>query len=174
MQTFMAGKGLIQHVDCCCGEGTLQSVKRTDLFRIQNRVTHLQAGGVGSLRLPVSFRQTHSHVAHQALCNKHTSACFSNYYYYYTLFLTKTRCVCRQAAVKAAEILPLDGLARFKQDPINRGHGVQYLHRPPPPGAIFFSNTARQMMRHQDMVANPGNNHICNWERGNPSSVRFC
>ena len=34
----------------------------------------------------------------------------------------EARCVCRQAAVKAAKILPLVGLARSKQDPINRGH----------------------------------------------------
>jgi hypothetical protein len=35
----------------------------------------------------------------------------------------EARCVCRQAAVKAAKFLPLVGLARSKQDPINRGHG---------------------------------------------------
>ncbi len=58
-----------------------------------------------------------------------------NYYYYYTLFLPKARCVCRQAAVKAAKFLPLDGLARSKQGPINHGHGAQYLYRPPPAGA---------------------------------------
>ena len=29
--------------------------------------------------------------------------------------------------VKAAKFLPLVGLARSKQDPINRGHGAQYL-----------------------------------------------
>jgi hypothetical protein len=44
-------------------------------------------------------------------------------------------CVFRQAAVKAAKILPLVGRARSKQDPINRGHGAQYLDRPPPAGA---------------------------------------
>ena len=48
-----------------------------------------------------------------------------NYCYYYTLSCQK---VCRQAAVKAAKILPLDGLARSKQDPINRGHGAQYIY----------------------------------------------
>ena len=37
--------------------------------------------------------------------------------------------------LKAAAILPLVGLARSKQDPINRGHGAQYLYRPPPAGA---------------------------------------
>ena len=29
--------------------------------------------------------------------------------------------------VKAAKFLPLVGLARSKLDPINRGHGAQYL-----------------------------------------------
>ena len=29
--------------------------------------------------------------------------------------------------VKAAKCLPLDGLARSKQDPINSGHGAQHL-----------------------------------------------
>ncbi len=37
--------------------------------------------------------------------------------------------------VKAAKFLPLVGLARSKQDPINRGHGAQDLYRPPPAGA---------------------------------------
>ncbi len=40
--------------------------------------------------------------------------------------------------LKAAAILPLLGLARFKQDPINRGHGAQYLCRPPPARAIYW------------------------------------
>ena len=61
------------------------------------------------------------------------------YYYYYTLFLPEARCVCRQAAVKAAKILPLDGLARSKQDPINRGHGAQYLYHPPPARAQGYT-----------------------------------
>ena len=39
---------------------------------------------------------------------------------------------CRQAAVKAAKFRPLVRLARSKQDPINRGHGAQFLHSPPP------------------------------------------
>ena len=43
-------------------------------------------------------------------------------------------CVCRQAAAEAAKILPLVGLARSKQDPINRGHGAQYLTGPRQPG----------------------------------------
>ena len=51
----------------------------------------------------------------------------------------EARCVCRQAAVKAAKILPLVGLARSKQDPINRGHGAQYLYRPPPAGANIYN-----------------------------------
>ena len=34
--------------------------------------------------------------------------------------------------VKAAKFLPFVGLARSKQDPINRGHGAQYLYRFPP------------------------------------------
>ena len=38
--------------------------------------------------------------------------------------------------LKAATIPPLVGLARSKQDPINRGHGAQYLYRPPPAGSI--------------------------------------
>ena len=50
-------------------------------------------------------------------------------------FCLEARCVCRQAAVKAAKILPLVGLARSKQDPISRGHGAQYLYRLPPAGA---------------------------------------
>ncbi len=46
-----------------------------------------------------------------------------------TLFPPEARCVCRQAACKGYKILILDGLAIFKQDPINRGHGAQYLYR---------------------------------------------
>ena len=41
----------------------------------------------------------------------------------------------RPADRKAAKFLPLVGLARSKQDPVNRrGHGSQYLYRPPPAG----------------------------------------
>ena len=46
--------------------------------------------------------------------------------------------------VKAAKCLPLVGLAKSKQDPINRGHGAQYLNCPPPaagPGAIVSSSS---------------------------------
>ena len=50
----------------------------------------------------------------------------------YTLSCLEARCVCRDAAVKAAKILPLVGLASSKQDPINPGHVAQYLYRPPP------------------------------------------
>ena len=39
--------------------------------------------------------------------------------------------------VKAAKFLPLVGLARSKHDPINRGHGAQYLYRPPPAEAFI-------------------------------------
>ena len=55
--------------------------------------------------------------------------------FYYTLFLLEARCVCRQAAVKAAKFLPPDGVARSKQDPINCGHGAQYLCHHQPAGA---------------------------------------
>ena len=59
--------------------------------------------------------------------------------FHYMLSLPEARCVCRQATVKAARIPPLVGLARSKQDPINRGHGAQYLYRPPPAGTTFRS-----------------------------------
>ena len=39
---------------------------------------------------------------------------------------------CKQAAVKGCHNPPLVGLAISKQDPTNRGHGAQYLYRPPP------------------------------------------
>ena len=48
----------------------------------------------------------------------------------------EARCACRQAAVKAAQILPLVGLARSKQDPITRGHGAQYYTAPRQPGPV--------------------------------------
>ena len=56
------------------------------------------------------------------------------------IILTRFSCQ-RQGAsadklhVKAAKFPPLVELARFKQDPINRGRGAQYLYRPPPAGA---------------------------------------
>lgn len=53
-----------------------------------------------------------------------------------TIYIIKC-CSCRKRQcasadklqAKAAEILPLVGLARPKQDPINYGHGAQYLLR---------------------------------------------
>ena len=48
--------------------------------------------------------------------------------------------------LKAATILPLVGLARTKQDPINRGHGAQYLYRPPP-GYITSNQSQTSGMR---------------------------
>ena len=39
--------------------------------------------------------------------------------------------------VEAAKCLPLVGLARSKQDPINRGHGAQYLYRPPTSQSLY-------------------------------------
>lgn len=41
----------------------------------------------------------------------------------------------KKLQLKAADILPLDGLARFKQDPINRGYCAQ--NRPPPAVALL-------------------------------------
>ena len=41
--------------------------------------------------------------------------------------------------------LPLDGLARSKQDPINRGQGAQYLYRPPPAGANLEYSPAQNL-----------------------------
>ena len=49
----------------------------------------------------------------------------------------------QQAATKAVTILPFDGVARSKQDPINRGHGAQYLYRPPPAGAHNNNNNPK-------------------------------
>ena len=59
------------------------------------------------------------------------------------LFITCFSCQSRQGAsadkvqVKAAKVLPLVGLARSKQDPINYGHGAQYLYCLPPAGARY-------------------------------------
>ena len=59
------------------------------------------------------------------------------FYYCYKLFLPKGTYVLQTSCnLKAATILPLVGLARFKQDPINRGHGALYLYRPPPAGTV--------------------------------------
>ena len=51
----------------------------------------------------------------------------------------EARCVSRQAAVKAAKILPLVGLAGSKQDPVNRGHGAQSYTAPRQPGPLLFA-----------------------------------
>ncbi len=58
------------------------------------------------------------------------------------IIIVITRFSCRRQGasadklhVKAAKFLLLLGLARSKQDAINRGHGAQYVHRPPPAGA---------------------------------------
>ena len=61
------------------------------------------------------------------------------YYNYYTLFLPtgKVRSADKLQLITPT-FLPLVGLNRSKQDPINRGHGAQYLYRPPPAGAEDF------------------------------------
>ena len=64
-------------------------------------------------------------------CNSATH----NYYIITCFSCLEARCACREAAVKAANILTLVGLAKSKQDPINRGHGAQYFYRPTPGGA---------------------------------------
>ncbi len=64
---------------------------------------------------------------------------------------------CRQAAVKAATILPLVGLARSKQDPINRGHGAQYLYCTPPAGA----NIAQCWSEFQGRTCHPPKSQHC-------------
>ncbi len=58
------------------------------------------------------------------------------------LILILTRFPCRRQGasadklhLKAAKFLFLVGLARSKQDPINSGHGAQYMYRPPLAGA---------------------------------------
>ena len=45
--------------------------------------------------------------------------------------------------VEGAKFLPLVGLARSNPDPINRGHGAQYLYRPSPAGAQIELYVAR-------------------------------
>ncbi len=66
-------------------------------------------------------------------------ACRCYYYcyqYYWTLFLPRGKVrPADKLQLKAATILPLDGLARSKQAPVKRGHGAQYLYRPPQAGA---------------------------------------
>ncbi len=51
----------------------------------------------------------------------------------YTLFLPRGKVrPADKLQPKAATILPLVGVARSKQDPINRGHSAQCWYRPPP------------------------------------------
>ncbi len=58
-------------------------------------------------------------------------------HYYHTLFLPRGKVrPADKLQLKAATILPLVGLARSMHHPINRGHGAQYLYRPPPAGAV--------------------------------------
>ena len=45
--------------------------------------------------------------------------------------------------VEAAKFLPLVGRARYKQDPLQRGHGAQYLYHPPPAGAKALHGSQR-------------------------------
>ena len=76
----------------------------------------------------------------------------------------EARCVCRQAAQlvtlpaeKAAKILPLVGLARSKQDPINCGHSPQCLYRPPPAGANMVGRFTTNPGQHADWPASVQN-----------------
>ncbi len=70
---------------------------------------------------------------HQSLRHRHAHI-FSCYCYCcdccYTLFLPRGKVrPADKLQLKAATIVPFVGLARCKQDPINRGHGAQYLCR---------------------------------------------
>ncbi len=69
---------------------------------------------------------------HPAQPTSHVIIVFSILIYILRLFLPETSCT---AATKTT----LVGLARSKQDPINRGHGAQYLCRPLPSGAYVIS-----------------------------------
>ncbi len=63
------------------------------------------------------------------------------YHCYYMLFLPKGKVrPADKLQMKAATILPLAGLARSKQDAMNRGHGAQYLYRPPPAKASWLQS----------------------------------
>ncbi len=67
------------------------------------------------------------------------SKCLLFYSYHYTLFLPRGKVrPADKLQLKAAIILPLVGLARSKQDLINRGHGAQYLYCPPPAGVTRY------------------------------------
>ena len=60
----------------------------------------------------------------------------TQYYYYTTRFsLPRGEVHLQTSCSEDCTILPLVGHARSKQDPINRGHGAQYLYRPPAAGA---------------------------------------
>ncbi len=105
-----------------------------------------------------------------------------SHYDYDTLFLAK-----RQVAsadnlqLKAAKIPPLDGLARSKGNPINRGHGAQNLYRHPPTGAMLVrkaivhacSHKSRKMLLqckgHTDQERHCACMHAC---RRDPTGVR--
>ncbi len=71
--------------------------------------------------------------------------------------------------LKAAIILPLVGLARSKQDPINGGHGAQYLYCPLPAGAklsamqlrICVTGAVRCAAAQKPVILLPGVNHAC-------------
>ena len=68
----------------------------------------------------------------------HILSSYYYYYYYYpnTPFLPRGKVrPADKLQFKASIFLPLVGLARSKQDPINRKHGAQHLYRPPPAGA---------------------------------------
>ena len=63
-----------------------------------------------------------------------------SYYYYRTPFLpSRKNTYADKLHVKATKILPLVGLARSKQDPINHRHVAQFSNRPPPAGAHWGS-----------------------------------
>ncbi len=60
-----------------------------------------------------------------------------DYYHHCMLFLPEGKIrPADKLQIKAATILTPVGLARSKQDPMNRGHSTQYLYRPLPGG--FF------------------------------------
>ena len=118
-------------------EGPLQAA-------VEAPLGHLQAGvqvsaRVGGLQNPQVVLHGADQVrqVHGRRCSAPSD---TNYYYFYYSIITRyswleARCICRQAAVKAAKNLPIVGLTRSKQDPINRGHGAQNLYRAPPAGA---------------------------------------
>jgi hypothetical protein len=71
-----------------------------------------------------------NHVEFTSGSANHTLDMIKYYYYqkYDTHFLPQEARY--ELQVKAADILPLVRLARSKQDPVNRGHGAQYLYCP--------------------------------------------